>query len=164
MCPCVSVSVCPCVCVRVCVSVCPCVSVSCLQIQTPWLLAECNVRPRHAPQSALGAGRCGLPPLRTGSRSRYTSQGNTQLYLDNRDAQGQDLILNINIYLDGYYIDCLLPACYEQALQARKLSQSRIRVSRTAYYLDDCKELCSREIRCFVICPWSSLHNDVYCP
>ena len=53
--------------------------------------------------------------------------------------------------LDGYYIDCLLPACYEQALQARRLSQSRIRVSRTAYYLDDCKELCSRELRCFVL-------------
>lgn len=54
--------------------------------------------------------------------------------------------LHNNIFPDSRKKQSKKPVCYEQALQARKLSQSRALVSRTAYYLEDCQDLCSREV------------------
>ena len=52
-------------------------------------------------------------------------------------------VFSIYQYLSVYL------ACYKQVLQARKLKQDRVRKARTAFQLDDCKELCSRELRYF---------------
>ena len=54
--------------------------------------------------------------------------------------------LNIKFSSFNQYLFVCL-ACYEQGLQARKLKQDRVRLARTAFQLDDCKELCSRERR-----------------
>ena len=40
-----------------------------------------------------------------------------------------------------------ISVCFSQALVGRRLDQSQVLISRTAYNLFDCEDLCTRELR-----------------